>query len=212
LSALAWVSLCVLSLAALLVSEYRSSRIGIWLTKPLAAAAYIGLALQQDALSSSYGTWVLAALVACWWGDVLLIPRNAPNTFRLGVLAFLIGHIGFVVAFVTRGVSPGASLIAAPFAIAAAVVIIRWLDPKLPGELRFAVWLYVAVISLMLTLAIGTAAESWSTPALLGAAMFCVSDLAVARDRFISPGFSNGAWGLPLYFGGQLLLAASVAG
>ena len=47
---------------------------------------------------------------------------------------------------------------------------------------------------------------------LTGAAMFCVSDLSVARDRFVSPGFVNGAWGLPLYFGGQLLLAASVAG
>ena len=45
-----------------------------------------------------------------------------------------------------------------------------------------------------------------------GAAMFYLSDLAVARDRVVSSGFWNKAWGLPLYFGGQLFLAASIGG
>jgi hypothetical protein len=38
-----------------------------------------------------------------------------------------------------------------------------------------------------------------------------LSDLSVARDRFVAPGFVNRAWGLPTYFAAQLLLAASVA-
>jgi len=33
----------------------------------------------------------------------------------------------------------------------------------------------------------------------------------VARQRFVAKSFSNKLWGLPLYFGAQLLLAASVA-
>jgi hypothetical protein len=41
--------------------------------------------------------------------------------------------------------------------------------------------------------------------------MFFVSDLAVARERFIEHTFLNKTWGLPLYYGGQLLLATSVA-
>jgi hypothetical protein len=45
---------------------------------------------------------------------------------------------------------------------------------------------------------------------LLGAGLFYVSDLAVARDRFIAPGFANAAWGLPLYYGGQLVLALTL--
>ena len=46
---------------------------------------------------------------------------------------------------------------------------------------------------------------------LLGAVLFLLSDLSVARDRFVAPGFVNRLWGLPFYYGGQVLLAASVA-
>jgi hypothetical protein len=41
--------------------------------------------------------------------------------------------------------------------------------------------------------------------------MFYASDLSVARDRFVVFRFSNRAWGLPLYFGAQLILASTVA-
>jgi len=45
---------------------------------------------------------------------------------------------------------------------------------------------------------------------LAGAALFFVSDLAVARDRFVAPGFANRLWGLPAYYAGQLLIAWSI--
>jgi len=43
---------------------------------------------------------------------------------------------------------------------------------------------------------------------LTGALMFLVSDLAVARDRFVAQGFINRLWGLPLYYAAQLVLAS----
>jgi uncharacterized membrane protein YhhN len=43
-----------------------------------------------------------------------------------------------------------------------------------------------------------------------GAALFYLSDLAVARQRFVAPGFENKLIGLPLYYAGQLLLASAV--
>ena len=46
----------------------------------------------------------------------------------------------------------------------------------------------------------------------LGAVLFYLSDIMVARDRFVAPGFANRLVGLPLYFGGQLLLAWSAGG
>ena len=211
MTAAGWIAACSLCVAALLVAEYRELRAGIWLAKPLAAACFIGLALQQGALDSSYGVCVLAALLASWWGDVLLIPNDSPSSFRAGLLCFLIGHVGFVAAFALRGVSLGATLIAAPIVALAAFGVLRWLRPQVPDEMRIPVTAYVAVIGSMLGLAIGTVAETWSAFAILGAAMFCISDLAVARDRFVTASFWNGAWGLPLYFGGQLFLAASVA-
>jgi uncharacterized membrane protein YhhN len=50
----------------------------------------------------------------------------------------------------------------------------------------------------------------WTAAA--GAVLFYLSDLAVARHRFVRPAFLNRAWGLPAYYAGQLLLAWTVGG
>jgi uncharacterized membrane protein YhhN len=42
--------------------------------------------------------------------------------------------------------------------------------------------------------------------------LFFISDLAVARDRFVAPSFANRSWGLPSYYAGQLLLAWAISG
>jgi hypothetical protein len=63
----------------------------------------------------------------------------------------------------------------------------------------------------MVVCAAGAVARGGDPAMLLGAGLFSVSDLAVARDRFVSPGFANAAWGLPLYYGAQLVLAGTLA-
>jgi hypothetical protein len=45
----------------------------------------------------------------------------------------------------------------------------------------------------------------------VGALTFTASDVLVARNRFMRREFVNRAVGLPLYYGGQLLLAATPA-
>ena len=45
-----------------------------------------------------------------------------------------------------------------------------------------------------------------------GAALFLVSDLAVARDQFVQRAFVNRLWGLPAYYAGQLLIAWTLIG
>jgi len=69
----------------------------------------------------------------------------------------------------------------------------------------------VVVITLMVTFAMGTYGEVDGAVRVLGAVAFYLSDLGVARDRFVSKGFVNRLVGLPLYYGGQLLLAYSVS-
>ena len=44
----------------------------------------------------------------------------------------------------------------------------------------------------------------------VGAAAFALSDLSVAYGRFIRPRWTAKAWGLPLYYAAQLVLAGSV--
>lgn len=45
----------------------------------------------------------------------------------------------------------------------------------------------------------------------VAAAAFFVSDLAVARNKFVSPGIVNRLWGLPLYYAANLAFASSLA-
>ena len=75
------------------------------------------------------------------------------------------------------------------------------------GSMRGPVLAYIAVIGAMVALAAGT-----GEPRLLaGAALFYLSDLCVARDRFVRPGLPNRLVGLPLYYGAQALLATALA-
>lgn len=194
--------------AALLVAEYRASRLGVWLAKPAAAACFVAAALAFGALESPYGRVLLAGLVLSLCGDVLLIPHALPRVFQAGVAAFGLAHVAYGVAFVLRFES---ALLAALCALVAALVLLRvfrWLRPHLPADMVIPVYAYMGVISAMLVAAAGAAPASVAI--LIGAAMFYVSDLAVARDRFVSSGFANRAWGLPLYFAAQLVLASTV--
>ena len=59
----------------------------------------------------------------------------------------------------------------------------------------------------MVALAVGTLSP-WLV---VGAVGFYLSDLSVAKGRFIGQSFGNRAWGLPLYFFSQLVLATAVA-
>jgi len=45
---------------------------------------------------------------------------------------------------------------------------------------------------------------------LAGSLCFYVSDVFVARDKFIKEEYQNQLLGLPLYYGGQFLLAFSI--
>jgi uncharacterized membrane protein YhhN len=195
--------------AAAPFAEARGSRAGIWIAKPLASAGFIATALAAGASETFYGRLVLVALVLGWLGDVLLIPRSRA-VFAAGIASFLLGHLVFAAAFASRGLSLGWTAVAALALVAPVVAAWRWLRPHVPASLSSAVTLYMIVISAMLACAIGTTAHASAPLVLVGAAMFFASDLSVARNRFVAPGFANKLWGLPLYYGGQLLLAASV--
>lgn len=205
------VAVCVVALLGLLMAERRQIREGVWLTKPVAAAAYVWAALGWGALETLYGRWLLVGLVLCWFGDVLLIPKKRRAWFRVGILAFLSGHLAYIVAFLNLEPSWGGWGIGALTAGILAWTIARWLGPQLPAGFRGLVAAYVVVICAMLVAAFGGALGAGPRTIALGASLFALSDVFVARDRFVSHGFVNRAWGLPLYFAAQLILASTVA-
>lgn len=199
------VYLCGFAIALLLVAERGQLRWLKWLAKPLASIAFVLTALLRGALATRYGEVIVVSLLLGLMGDVLLIPKSK-KSFLLGIGAFLLGHVGFCVAFVVRGLDwkyvPLAALVLGPIGFAVA----RWLIPSVPAKLKVPVIAYMTVISTMLILAVGAAAGG-ATILFVAALLFYASDLSVALDRFKSAGFWNRAWGLPAYFIAQLLFA-----
>jgi len=202
-----WVALCAAACAALLASLWRGSPLGVWLSKPVAAGAFVAAALASGALEWEVGRWIAAALALSWIGDVLLIPSGTGACFRAGMASFAAAHLAFSAAFLRAGVATGPALAAAAVTAPALLAAARWLRPFLHGPLRVAVPGYAAVIGAMVALAVGAAAGLGRPALAAGAALFALSDLAVARERFVAPGLANSLWGLPAYFAAQLLLA-----
>lgn len=201
------ISLAAFSVTAMLWSEARAPS-WEWLFKPLASICFITLALQAGALDSSYGQWLLAGLVFCLGGDVLLIPED-DKCFLLGLGSFLLGHVLYAVAFLQLPLNLVTMLWGLIPVLMLAILSLRWLWPHVPGKMQVPVLAYIGVICTMLLMASstwGTAAGTWI---IVGAWGFALSDLSVARNQFIKQDFRNRLWGIPLYFGSQMLLAWS---
>ena len=92
--------------------------------------------------------------------------------------------------------------------------VITWLKPVV-GRMLAPVYAYAAVIMLMLIGGLNALNHvddrllCWSVVA--GACLFVVSDLFVARQRFVRPGRINPMIGLPLYYISQFILAMTPA-
>ncbi|MBW2244603.1 MAG: hypothetical protein JRH01_21670 [Deltaproteobacteria bacterium] len=174
------ISLTLVALIALLVAEYADLPLGIWTAKPLASTGFLLVALAAGALDAGGYGYAVLAALVLSWWGDVFLIPKGRAAFSACVLIFPV------------------------------VMILRWLGPKVPSDMALPVYAYVAAISAMLICATGASVTTGNPRILLGAAMFYTSDLAVARDRFVTPGFSNRAWGLPLYYGGQLVLATTV--
>jgi len=207
---LAWSAAIALAVVALLFFEYTGRSSGVWVAKPLASTAFVGAALAAGALHTAYGRAILAGLVLSWFGDVFLIPKGQPRIFLAGVLSFLAGHVAYACAFVLRGVDSGALLAASLVVTVIAIVVLRWLAANVPTDMKIAVPAYVLVISVMVVCSIASFASRGNAWIPVGAVGFYLSDLSVARDRFVVSAFVNRLWGLPLYYAAQVALAWSV--
>ncbi len=207
----ALTALSALAVVALLVAERQDSVRGRWLTKPVASLAFLGAGIAAGGTSSRPAQAIVAALALSVVGDLCLVPRGVAM-FRAGLVAFLMGHVGFGVSFLLRGVDPRATGLAVAVLVVPVVLIARYFVPKAPPELRGAVVAYIVVITGMVALAAGTVAAHGHPILLAAAVVFFVSDLTVARDVFVGRAFVNRLVGLPLYYGAQLLFAWSLAG
>jgi len=197
--------MCLGFAAANVLADWKGSRALVLLTKIAASTSFLLLGT-LGIQGSTYGKLVVAALAFSWIGDVLLVSR-AKTALIAGIAAFLFAHVGYAAAFATIPLNMwgfAAGLMVWGFV---AVILIRWLWNHLDEHYRIAVAIYSLAIVLMVSFAASTLSPLIAT----AACMFAVSDISVARDRFIDHSVSNKVWGIPLYYLAQVLFAISVS-
>lgn len=186
-----------------------------YLCKPLAMVMIITTLNVPGLRVGRYRTAVLVGMLSSLAGDVLLmLPQDL---FVPGLLAFLLAHLCYIVAFIPGGTIAGRLVGTLGYAVFAGINLALLL-PRVPADMRVPVLAYVLVLVVM---AAAAAARAWSLrrdPALaasarmaaLGALLFVASDSVLAWDRF-SDGVSVAV--LPIlstYFAAQWCIARSV--
>jgi len=191
----------------------KKNRIPRIITKSFLSFLFVLTALLQPRPVPAYFHYLLVGLIFCLVGDVCLgLPQK--KAFMAGLVAFLLGHILYIFGFSTLvAVSEWFSLGAFILVVISALIFF-WLRPHLKS-MMIPVLIYILVITIM---AVGAWAVfgkstfqiSGRTLILVGALCFYVSDIFVARQRFIKEQYRNRLLGLPLYYAGQFMLAFSI--
>jgi len=194
----------------LLVFERREHLVGKLAVKPLLSCLFVLTAVVAAPAFSTYPVVVVVGLVLCLVGDVCLaFPQQA--LFRAGLAAFLLGHVAYIAAFAAAAYPNWGLWITAAAALPVSSLVYRRLQPFL-GRMKTPVMAYIVVITVMLIAAGGVFGDMHLSSAgrflvLNGAFSFYLSDIFVARQRFVQPSFWNRLIGLPLYYLGQFQIA-----
>ena len=161
---------------------------------------------------------VVAGLIFGLIGDVCLnlrfVLENAGKKIFLGgILAFLIGHILYLVALIPLCEKVWVWLIVG---VAVAIALLYWILTSVEAEKAFKIFgvVYIGAVVLMTAVAVGVFRTRQTPGALLymvGAVLFTLSDIILIFNTFTKDGK---AWMRPanllLYYLGQLFIALSI--
>ena len=176
--------------------------LGVWAVV-LASTSFVAIAAR--------GAWqersVLAVclclgLVLCWVGDVV----GYRGHFELSAGSFLVGHLAFATGFLAVGIRWPRLLAELVLVLAVGQLVGQWLLPHVPADQRVLVIAYMVVISIMVVAASGSAQPNQRL-LVVATVLFYISDIAVARWRYVSTGPENRFFCYPLYYTACLLLA-----
>lgn len=203
----------IILLTILLYYENRQNISGLLPAKTLLSSLFVLAVLVQSHPMTHYYQFLLAGLLLCLVGDICLAFQQE-KMFLLGLISFLLGHVSYIIGFfyvAHPGVwTWGGSIIV----LCISSGIYFRLKPHL-GAMKTPVLFYCIVITVMLSGAWSVLDNSRLTLSgrlmvFVGAFLFYISDVFVARDRFLKKEFFNRIIGLPLYYTGQFTLAFSV--
>ena len=157
---------------------------------------------------------LLLALFWGWVGDVLLIKKDRRLFLKLGLLAFLLGHIAYITVFLLH--TPAFPRVMLSTGIVFAYILFgvgmfRSLRPGL-GRMLMPVGVYIFVISCMsataLFFAISNGQHAWWS--FTGSLLFVFSDSVLAFQLFRTPFKYGRLIVMASYIPAQLLLASGI--
>ncbi len=130
------------------------------------------------------------ALVACAIGD-FFISRDGTPAFLLGMIAFAVGHLGFIALFAAFGsdVSNLQSLGRILGVILVSGAAIKW-APEIvrgAGQLKPFVMIYILIIVAMAVCALSLPHTPKGASSAVASLLFVGSDLLLGRQIFVQP-------------------------
>ena len=201
--------LAIISASIQIRAEYRGPYLQIHIFKPLTMVFILLMAILGQAAPPLYKYLIIAGLICSMAGDAFLM--RPWDHFVAGLVAFLIAHLFYIVAF-TSDIDLGGSLWALIPLLIYGPVIYLVLSPGL-GKLKLPVIVYIIVILIMAWQAWERWSQTGQNGALLafaGAILFVISDTILAINRFRSQFKLARALNLMTYFAAQWLIAGSV--
>ncbi|MCB9421405.1 MAG: lysoplasmalogenase [Ardenticatenaceae bacterium] len=190
--------------------EYQPKRTLVYIFKPLTTLLIIWMALTGPTAAPLLYKWlIIIGLVFCLGGDIfLMLPAKY---FIAGLVSFLIGHLVYIVAFVSdSGFHPAPIWLI--LLAAYGFIFYRILAPGL-AKMRVPVIAYILTILTMAWQAWGRWSALPAAGTLLaavGAALFVASDSFLAYDRFRQKFAMARVVVLSTYWAAQWLIAYSV--
>lgn len=192
--------------------------------KFMASFGFISVAVvgyTSNPVDTQYFCYVCFALLFGFFGDVLLGVKEIAPKFKsklvpLGTLYFLVGHLFYLVAFVSRSGFRPNILLFGVLGVVAAITIIKGFKMKMDTKLRVILCAYFGVLFFKAANAGVLAFEVKDASfiiAFIGALIFIVSDTCLGMVYF-TPIKKKNVWvtfELVTYYIAQLLLSVSVA-
>lgn len=185
-----WLFLFTAVLITNLTGIFLSNETLQFISKPLIIITLIGyFIVAVKGAVSGFKKWILLALSFSWLGDVLLMfQQNDELFFLLGLSAFLLAHIFYIVFFhrvrIKEAIAGRRWLLL--IVVVYYAVLISVISPYL-GSMKLPVRVYGVVISFMLMLAMHMlflGNKRAGSLMMIGALLFVVSDSVLAINKF----------------------------
>ncbi|MBU2648125.1 lysoplasmalogenase [bacterium] len=206
--------LMLITVPMLVRAEFRNNRRQRYVLKPLSSSLLvliILIALLMDPGNQPYKAAILLGLMFCFGGDMALMFESK-KAFLVGLVLFLIGHGVYAATLVVYNGFLFRGFLVTGIITLISLLIFAFLHSGL-GSMKIPVIFYVVVISFMLNSAVLTFDGDFFNPTqawLLstGAALFYISDVILAVNRFKKP-FAYNRINLLFYYAGQYGIALS---